>query len=110
MRQAIEEAENIKVKVPFTRANAFKCLCRQCPVQSGSACVKSNVEKIGDIVSSRVFNLQVMPGLYCSSGVAPCKDIDTHLSCFCSGCPVYEGYNLGKGQPPNHFCENGLAK
>jgi hypothetical protein len=35
------------VKVPFTRPNAKKCICWECPVQADSQCIKENSEKMG---------------------------------------------------------------
>ncbi len=55
-------------KVPFTAENAAKCVCGQCPVQTGSACVQ---EKL------RTAKGRDLPVLYCAMGVATCTDIDT---------------------------------
>lgn len=101
--------QTIGVKVQFTRKNAQKCLCGGCPVQSESQCVKDNSKKIGDIMSSPKFEPELLPRLYCSSGVASCKDIDLNQSCICGDCDVYDNYILGDGQPLDYFCKNGNA-
>ncbi len=98
------------VKVPFTRQNAKKCICPECPVQADSQCIKDNSEKMGDVMTTKSFEPQIVPGLYCSSGVASCKDIDASRSCICGGCEVYNDYRLGSGKPEDHFCRNGNAK
>ncbi len=96
--------------IPFTRSNAKKCLCWQCPVQIDSACIKANVKKMGDVMSTKFFKPQVVPGLYCSSGIASCKDIDTNRSCICGACEIYHSYRLGSGLPLDHFCKDGRAR
>ena len=98
------------VKVPFTKLNAKKCICWQCTVQTDSACIKKNAEKMGEVMSTNFFEPKIVPGLYCSSGVASCKDIDTNRSCICYKCPVFIDYNLEEYQPIDHYCKNGSAK
>ncbi len=103
-------ATKAKAKVPFTRPNAKKCICWQCPVQTESACIKANAEKMGEVMSSKFFEPEIVPGLYCSSGTASCGDIKTDRSCICGGCEVYGDYRLGAGRPAEHFCGKGAAK
>ncbi len=103
------QTAGVGAKVPFTRPNAKKCICWQCPVQEHSACIKANAEKMGEVMSTKFFEPEIVPGLYCSSGVASCKDIKTDRSCICGGCPVYGNYDLGMGQPIDHYCANGRA-
>ncbi len=98
------------VKVPFTRSNAKKCICWQCTVQADSACVSKNAEKMGEVMSSNFFEPEIVPGLYCSSGVASCKDIETSRPCICYECPIFLDYNLAECQPIEHYCKNGKAK
>ncbi len=100
----------VKAKVPFTRPNAKKCICWQCPVQTDSACIKANADKMGEVMSSKYFEPEIVPGLYCSSGIASCKDIKTNEACICGGCEVYGSYRLGAGQPTDHYCAKGAAK
>ncbi|NLY37274.1 MAG: DUF2769 domain-containing protein [Tissierellia bacterium] len=98
------------VKVPFTRSNAKKCICWQCTVQADSACVSKNAEKMGEVMSSNFFEPEIVPGLYCSSGVASCKDIETSRPCICYECPIFLDYNLAECQLIEHYCKNGKAK
>ncbi len=100
----------VRTKVPFTRANAKKCVCWQCPVQAKSECIKKNADKMGEVMSTKFFEPEIVPGLYCSSGIAACKDIDTKQACICGGCPVYGEYDLSANQPPDHYCKNGFAR
>ncbi len=97
-------------KVPFTRQNAKKCLCWECPVQSDSKCIAQNSEKVGDVLTTSFFEPKLVPGLYCSSGVAACGDIEPGRSCICGACAVYGQYRLGNGQPIDHFCAGGSAR
>ncbi len=100
----------VAAKVPFTRRNAKNCICWKCPVQTESACIKANADKMGEVMSTKFFEPEIVPGLYCSSGAASCKDIDASRSCICGGCMVYGDYKLGAGRPAEHFCKNGAAK
>lgn len=102
--------QTTEVKVPFTRQNAKKCVCWECPVQTDSQCIKENSKKMGEVMSTKFFEPEIVPGLYCSSGVGSCKDLDLARSCICGSCEVYHNYRLGSGQPLDHFCKNGNAK
>ncbi len=97
------------IKVPFTRENAVKCLCPECPVQADSQCVRQNLEKMGEVKTTSFFQPEIVPGLYCSSGVAGCRDIDPDRGCICGACDIYNGFRLGDEQPLDHFCKNGRA-
>ncbi len=102
--------QTAKAKVPFTRANAYSCICWDCPVQASSQCVKENTAKTGNVMTTQFFEPQTVPALYCSSGVASCKDIDTKLDCLCPGCAVFIEYNLDQGQPVEYYCRDGKAR
>ncbi len=102
--------QTIGVKVPFTKVEAKKCICWQCPVQTKSECIKRNAEKMGEVMTTRYFKPEIVPGLYCSSGVASCKDLDFTQTCICSGCAVFGDYKLAGGQPTHHFCQSGSAR
>ena len=104
------QTPRVKVKVPFTRSNAKECICFDCPVQADSSCVKANTERVGDVMSTKLFQPRILPALYCSSGVASCGDINTDRACICGGCPVYSEYDLGTGQPMDHYCRDGAAQ
>ena len=51
-----------------------------------------------------------IPGPYCASGVAACKDLDYGKNCSCSICQVFKDFNLSKGKPMSYFCRNGKPK
>jgi hypothetical protein len=102
--------QTIGVKVPFTMANAGKCICGRCPVQANSQCVKEKLGKISEVMTPEKFVPEAVPGLYCSSGMASCQDLDTSQNCICPGCPVFSEYSLDRGQPTDHYCKNGQAK
>lgn len=97
-------------KVTFTRENAKKCICWKCPVQANSKCIEENSEKMGDVMTTDFFDPEIVPGLYCSSGIAACEDIDTDKYCICPECDIYMEYNLGDGEPTDHYCKNGNAR
>ena len=100
----------LEPKVPFTRLNAKNCICWLCPVQRDSACMGTNARKMGEVLTTKFFEPEVMPGLYCSTGFAACQDIDVSRSCICQGCEVKATFQLGMGQPPDHYCERGAAR
>lgn len=102
--------QNAETIVSFTRENAKKCICWECPVQADSSCIKKNEEKMGEVMSTNFFEPEIVPGLYCSSGVASCKDIDTSKPCICYKCPIFLEFNLSENQPIDHYCKNGKAK
>jgi hypothetical protein len=101
--------QTVNIKVLFTRQNAKMCICWECPVQAKSQCIKENEEKMGDVLTTRFFEPKVVPGLYCASGTASCRDIDTSQGCICGGCEVYNNNRLDKAIPAEHFCKNGNA-
>jgi hypothetical protein len=51
-----------------------------------------------------------IPGLYCSTGKATCRDLDGKQTCICPRCPVWDGYNLDEGVRMGYFCRDGQAK
>ncbi len=104
------KAAKQEANVPFTRPNAKQCICWKCPVQAESACIKANAEKMGEVMSTKFFEPRIVPGLYCSSGVASCKDIKTERPCLCGACPVYAKYELAARQPRDHYCGSGAAR
>ena len=106
--------KNSDPRVPFTIEKIMKCFCPQCPVQGNSQCVKNEMEKLPEIMKntnkSRVLKSQEVPGVYCSTGIATCKDLDTNQMCICGGCPIFEEYNLTGGKPIFYYCRDGMAK
>ncbi|HDS46027.1 MAG TPA: DUF2769 domain-containing protein [Methanomicrobia archaeon] len=96
-------------KVPFTRENVAKCLCAQCPVQTGSACVKAQLAKAAARGSGVMPEPEDVPGLYCATGTAACKDLNTRQMCICGDCPLWKEYALVSGKPLGYFCRDGKA-
>ncbi len=102
--------QTVKIIVPFTRQNAKKCRCCECPVQGDSLCVKQNSDRLGDVLVTKYFTSEIMPGLYCSSGIATCDDIDTNRDCICGTCTVFKNYGLKINKPYGYYCRDGAAK
>ena len=101
-------------KVPYTQENATMCICTRCPVQAESACSREKV-KVMEAMMAKGMPQGLMPppadlpGLYCATGVAACKDLDFSKICICAGCPVWEKCKLGNGKPAGYFCRDGKA-
>ncbi len=102
--------QSISAKVPFSTANVGKCMCPKCPVQAKSQCVSGKLATIKDALAKKPLNRADIPGVYCSTGTATCKDLDPKQSCMCGGCAVFGQYNLGAGLPAGYFCRDGFAK
>ena len=102
-----------EVKVSYDVSNIEKCKCPQCPVQSDSACT---LDKIGNL-KNEMKNLgegeapetQKVPGVYCSSGIATCNDLDPNKDCSCKTCSVWEEHCLEHADTIMYFCNNGRA-
>jgi hypothetical protein len=86
-------------RVPLSSDVIIKCRCGMCPVQGFSACSTPQVKKM---INSRA-------EVYCSVGIADCKDLDNTKQCICSQCQVYVNFNLANGDPKDYFCFNGKA-
>jgi len=97
--------------VEFNVLNIKRCLCPQCPVQEGSICVEGKKRIMAQIAwSSEIgmyFEADRVPGLYCSTGKAICKDIDPQKRCRCAECEVWKDYNLGNEFPEFYYCQYG---
>ncbi|MEN6319691.1 MAG: DUF2769 domain-containing protein [Syntrophaceae bacterium] len=102
--------QTIDVKVPFSTTNVGNCMCPKCPVQSKSKSVSSKLAKIKDALAKSPMKREEIPGIYCSTGVATCSDLDATQSCICGGCTVFSEYNLSKATPVGHYCRDGFAK
>lgn len=94
------------VNISFDGKNAKSCLCIQCPVQTRSACANEKDSEAG--VSDPL--PKESPRLYCSKGLAGCKDIDSQATCICGSCPVWKANGLAKTKPAYHFCVHGKPK
>lgn len=86
-------------KIPFTQENISKCICPGCPVQLKSECSRKKM------VLKNPTRPEDIPKLYCSSGIAACKDLDAKQMCICGSCPVFEEFKLANG----YFCVSGKA-
>jgi hypothetical protein len=102
----------VMVEIDFSMDNIKKCLCTQCHVQLQSQCVRDK-EKIlleitmQDLDSPMMMGPDRVPGLYCSTGKAVCKDIDTSQVCRCNECPLWREYELLDCEPMAYFCRDG---
>jgi hypothetical protein len=103
-------SQTIVTKVPFDATNVGKCMCPKCPVQAKSQCVSGKLTTIKEALKKSPLKREDIPGVYCSSGSATCKDIDSRQSCICGTCRVYDQYKLGSGKPGGKLCTYGEAK
>ena len=101
-------------KIEFSMENINQCLCVKCPVQIESQCVKDK-QKImllitqQDLDSPMRMDAERVPGVYCSTGKAICKDIETERACKCNECPIWKEYALKNSLPGRYFCRDGKA-
>ena len=96
--------------VEFTKYNAMKCICGQCPVQKESACVAAKNAALGAAMEAGGDSMTMpaadgVPGLYCASGVSSCDDLDLSQTCICMECPVHDDTSLRGWK----YCEHGSA-
>lgn len=101
--------------VDFSLENVQKCICKTCPVQVDSACVKEKQMKVTEMMPKIMAgemkpNPEMIPGLYCATGKASCPDIDVSKMCQCNECPLWNEYDLPGGEPMGYFCRDGAAK
>jgi len=101
-------------KVPFTMDNIEKCICGKCPVQKEGECSKKKMEmmmkmKSNPDMANMMPKSEDVQGLYCSSGVAACEDIDMSKMCICGNCPLWEECDLSNGKPMGYYCRDGEA-
>jgi hypothetical protein len=101
-------------KVPYTQENATMCICTRCPVQAESACARDKVRQMEEMMAKGMPEGMMpppvdIPGLYCASGVAACRDLDFSKMCICGGCPVWDKCKLADGEPAGFFCRAGKA-
>jgi hypothetical protein len=95
--------------VAFDKVNMDKCNCKMCPVQEKSAC---SAEKKAKLMAPMQPGMEMMmpsaadfPGLYCSTGVATCEDLDQTKGCICPSCAVWTDNKL----TAQKYCERGSA-
>ena len=118
-------------KVPLNNDVMMKCMCGTCSVQAESACSRPKIENMmkmkagmsggkGEISGMSMSiaqgpmgemkpNPEDMPGVYCSIGVASCRDLNSNKACICRQCQVYKDFTLKEARPMEHFCFNSKA-
>jgi len=115
-----------KGKVQFSYEAIIKCRCGVCPVQFHSVCAmpkkKYRNEILGEMapetlkgmtkeqVTTMLPKTDNLPGPYCVTGVAACKDLDFSKMCLCSACQLFKDLSLMAGKPTSYFCKSGRAK
>ncbi|MFZ5998285.1 MAG: DUF2769 domain-containing protein [Nitrospirota bacterium] len=100
----------VESKVPFTVDNVVKCQCPKCPVQGNSQCAKKLILNIQNTLKKESIQPQEIPGLYCSSGISLCGDLNYRNACICGTCSIFnEEYDLAAYGPAGFFCKGGRA-
>ena len=115
-----------KGKVQFSYESIIKCRCGVCPVQFHSVCAmpkkKYRNEILGEMTHETLLGMtkeQIttmlpkadnLPGPYCATGVAACKDFDFSKMCLCGACQLFKDHNLIVAVPSSYFCKDGKAK
>lgn len=102
-------------KVPFTQDNGMRCICGRCPVQAESKCATGKMEKMKEMMAGNPETAMIpepedVPGLYCSTGTAACKDLEFKQMCICDSCPIWAEYALPSADPMNYYCKEGKAR
>ena len=102
--------QTISAKILFSTTNVGKCVCPKCPVQSKSKCVSGKLAKIKEALAKSPMNREEIPGIYCSTGMATCSDIDAKQPCICGNCAVFSEYNLSTAKLASYYCRDGMVK
>lgn len=102
--------KTIGTKVPFNSENVGKCLCPECPVQAKNKCVQGKLLTIKESLGKTPLVPEEIPGLYCSSGVSSCTDLDFEQGCICGNCRIFDECKLSQGSPVGYYCRDGCAK
>lgn len=102
--------EKTGTNVRFTAAEVGLCRCPKCPVQAASACVKGKVSGIQNALKKTPLERDDVPGLYCSTGTATCRDLDPGKNCICGTCAVFSKYSLASRTPVGYYCRDGNAR
>lgn len=102
-------------KVDFNLENIQKCICKTCPVQAESECVKQKRMKVQEMMPKMMEkNMtpepEMIPGMYCATGKASCVDIDVSKMCQCNECAIWKEYDLPSGQPMGYYCRDGESE
>jgi hypothetical protein len=94
-------------EVAYVQKNAARRRCYGCPVQKGSTCAQEKHAAVaGTLETSGPPPAPELPGLYCSSGLATCHDLDFTGMCRCMGCAVYAENGLDGWK----YCQRGSAQ
>lgn len=93
--------------VRFTQHNAERCLCYACPVQKDSPCASAKHAAASGFLGGTgdAPPASEVPGVYCSSGLAVCDDLDFSGMCRCMSCDVYAENGLDQWK----YCQRGTA-
>jgi hypothetical protein len=105
----VQSIEGIEPVVEFNMENFKKCVCPQCPVQAESDCAQTKMKMLQESMKGMSPEPADIPGLYCASGTATCKDLNPNKTCNCPNCDVFKENNLAHGEPGGYFCQNGKA-
>lgn len=101
-------------EVEFNVSNIKRCLCPKCPVQAESICVEGKKRIMAEIAwsseSGMYFEADRVPGIYCSTGKAMCRDLNPRERCRCGECEVWREHNLGEEFPESYYCQHGEKK
>ncbi|NLN44883.1 MAG: DUF2769 domain-containing protein [Methanosarcina sp.] len=108
-----EKGRGTDLLVPYARSNIERCMCSLCPVQADSKCAQDKLQSSGkamkDMPEGEVPNPEDVPGIYCSTGKATCRDLNFDRECICGTSEVWKEYGLEEVDPNNHFCLHGRA-
>jgi hypothetical protein len=106
----VTDRKETPVKVPFNSENAARCWCPDCPVQQQSKCVHNMKLTLVAALEESPLKREKIPGIYCATGEATCKELDYAKNCLCPTCGVFDRYGLAKGKPVGHYCRDGMSK
>lgn len=100
----------ITQRVPLSLDNVTKCMCPQCPVQSGSRCSSNKMMNIKAALAKNPLQKEDIPGVYCSTGVPACTDLNPKKACICGSCDVFKNYKLNNSLPNEYYCRDGMSR
>ena len=112
MKGGVINMRQAQLKIPFTTAYVAKCMCPRCPVQEKSKCAKDLLSNMGTNVCKDKTPLkhEEVPGLYCGTGTATCKDLDPNQGCICGTCSVFSEFKLENLKSVGYYCKSGIAR
>ena len=93
-------------EVAYAQKNAARCRCYGCPVQKDSSCARDKYHAVsGTLATAEPPAVGGLPGLYCSTWLAICDDLDFSGMCQCMSCAVYAENSLDQWK----YCQRGSA-